>query len=211
MVKGSRNFGEIIGLCKNRGIVIKEVTKEKLDKMVKGTPHQGVAAFFTEKEYETLDDAIERTADKENSFFLVLDGIEDVHNYGAILRSAEAFGVDGVIIGKRRSAPLNEAAYKASAGAASIIPVIKEVNLVNAAKKLKTNGFWVYGADAAGEDVKNIKFSGKVCLVIGSEGFGISNLLEKECDFLISLKMHGLINSLNASVAAGILISKIKN
>ena len=142
-------------------------------------------------------------------FVIIADEIEDPHNLGAILRTAEAAGADGVIIPKRRSASLNATVYKTSAGAASVVKVARVPNLVACIKELKERNIWVYGADMDGNSFDQTDLRGAVALVIGSEGRGMSRLVKEACDFIVSLPMHGQINSLNASVAAGILMYEV--
>jgi len=193
-------------LIKERKLLVKEVPKEKLNALCGGN-HQGIAAQLSFAEYQPLEALFEG---KDDCFLLLLDEITDPTNYGAIIRSAEALGADGIIVSKRRSAPLNAYTFKTSAGAAAHIAISRTENLSLAIKTLKQNGFWIYGADMAGENFKTLKFDKKTCLIIGSEGSGISQKIKENCDFLVSIPMRGKINSLNASVAAGILLSHIE-
>ncbi len=141
-----------------------------------------------------------------NPFIIICDEIEDPHNLGAIIRTAEAAGADGIIIPKRRSASLNATVFKTSAGAASWLPVARVSNLASAVDELKKRGVWIYGTDASGESYESTDLKGSIALVIGSEGFGMSRLIKEKCDFLLRLPMNGKITSLNASVAAGIFM-----
>ena len=180
--------------------------KNKLDKMCGNSTNQGIAADI--EEYKYLDiKALEN--DNDASFVVMLDSIEDPHNFGAIIRTCECAGVDYIIIPKNRSVSVNSTVYKTSCGALANVKIIEVVNLTNTITKLKDLGFWVYGAEANGKNYSNIKFDTKTCLVIGSEGHGLKQIVTKNCDEIISLPMKGKINSLNASVACGILIYEI--
>ncbi|MGN0557420.1 MAG: 23S rRNA (guanosine(2251)-2'-O)-methyltransferase RlmB [Acutalibacteraceae bacterium] len=196
----------IIAECKKRGIVIKEMPRNKLDLKLGGMNHQGVAAVVSSAEYSTIEDIIEKAKTATHPLILVLDEIEDPHNLGAIIRSAEAAGAVGLIIPKRRSAGLNRTVAKVASGALEYLPVARVSNIAAAVEKLKSEGFWAYGADMDGECVYDVDMSGKTALIIGSEGHGISRIVREKCDVIVSIPMFGNINSLNASVAAGILI-----
>lgn len=200
----------ICRMAREQGIVIKQVNEQKLNKMANGGSHQGVIAMTACAEYVEIEDILDiARAKNEPPFIIICDEIEDPHNLGAIIRTAEASGAHGVIIPKRRSASLNHTVFKTSAGAAAWVPVARVSNLSRAVDKLKENGVWIYGTDAGGEDYRNVSFDGAVGLVIGSEGFGISRLIKEKCDFLIRLPMVGKITSLNASVAGGIFMYEI--
>ena len=180
--------------------------KNKLDKMCGNSTNQGIAADI--EEYKYLDiKALEN--DNDASFVVMLDSIEDPHNFGAIIRTCECAGVDYIIIPRNRSVSVNSTVYKTSCGALANVKIIEVVNLTNTITKLKDLGFWVYGAEANGKNYSNIKFDTKTCLVIGSEGHGLKQIVTKNCDEIISLPMKCKINSLNASVACGILIYEI--
>lgn len=205
---GSLNV--IRALAKEKGIPVKDAGNEKLNKMTGGASHQGVVAVGACGEYVTVEDILEVSAKKGTKpFIIICDGIEDPHNLGAIIRTAETSGADGVIIPKRRSAGLNATVYKTSAGAVSYVPVARVSNLASAIDKLKENGVWIYGTDASGSDYCDTDLTGSCGLVIGSEGFGISRLIREKCDLMIRLPMLGNINSLNASVAGGIFMYEI--
>ena len=172
--------------------------------------HQGVIAQPSAVTYVSVDDILKIAEEREEKpFIIIADQIEDPHNLGAIIRTAEACGVHGVIIPKRRSVGANATVYKTSAGALSHMAVARVTNLTETIKDLKDKGVWIYGAEAKGECYCNVKFDGAVALVIGSEGRGISDLVLKQCDFVVSLFMKGKVNSLNASVAGGILMYEI--
>ena len=197
-------------LAKEKGVVVKDALDAKLSKLSGGASHQGVVAIGACAEYVTIDDILAVSEKKGTKpFIIICDEIEDPHNLGAIIRTAETSGADGVVIPKRRSAGLNATVFKTSAGAASYVPVARVSNLASAIDELKERGVWIYGTDASGNDYTATYFTGRCGLVIGSEGFGISKLIQKKCDFMIKLPMLGKINSLNASVAAGIFMYEV--
>ena len=197
-------------LAKENGVVIKDAQDKKLSQLSGGASHQGVVAVGACGEYVTVEDILAVSREKGTKpFIIICDEIEDPHNLGAIIRTAETSGADGVIIPKRRSASLNATVFKTSAGAASYVPVARVSNLASTIDMLKENGVWIYGTDASGSDYSETDFTGSCGLVIGSEGFGISKLIQKKCDFMIKLHMLGKINSLNASVAAGIFMYEV--
>lgn len=201
------SLGLIARMAKEQGIVVKQVSETKLSDMAEGASHQGVIASGACAEYVTVEDILAVSAEKGTKpFIIICDEIEDPHNLGAIIRTAESAGADGIIIPKRRSAALNSTVYKTSAGAASWLPVARVANIPAAIDQLKENGVWIYGTDASGEDYTNSDMTGSVGLVIGSEGFGMGRLVREKCDFLLKLPMYGKITSLNASVAAGIFM-----
>jgi len=197
----------IIAKCKQRGILIKEVSPQKLDYYCGGANHQGVAVMFASQEYSTPEEILELAKERnEDPFIIVCDEIEDPHNLGAIIRTAEACGVHGIIIPKRRSASLNATVAKSASGALEYMKVARVTNIPNTIDFLKENGVWVFGADMEGDDYAQVDFDMPCALVIGNEGKGIGTLTAKKCDRIVSLPMCGKINSLNASVAAGVLM-----
>ncbi len=203
-------LSRLASMAKEKGAVVKEVDSKKLDFMCGGANHQGVAAYVAAHEYASVEDIFAYAEEKgEPPFIVVCDEIEDPHNLGAIIRTAECAGVHGVIIPKRRSASLNFTVGKTSAGALEYMRVARVSNLASTIDELKEKGCWVYGADMDGTDYKKTDFSGAVVLVIGSEGKGIGKLIRQKCDAIVSLPMKGSINSLNASVAAGILMYEV--
>lgn len=198
---------KIIEICREKRIPVKYADSRKLDKLCGGAAHQGVAAFAAAHDYAELDDIFNLAQNRSESPFIVIcDGLEDPHNLGAILRTAEAAGVHGVIIPKRNSVTLNYTVAKTSAGAIEYVPVVKVTNIAGTIDTLKDRGVWVFGADMEGTPWTELDFTGSAALVIGSEGRGLSKLVREKCDFIASLPMKGKINSLNASVAAGILM-----
>lgn len=202
--------GNIIPLAKQRGVVVKEVSAEKLTALTKTPKHGGIAAELCFCEYADVSDILEVSKQKGTPpFIIIADEIADPHNLGAIIRTAEAAGADGVIIPKRRSASLNATVFKTSAGAASWIKVARVSNLVDTIKKLKAENIWVYGMEADGQRYDKTDFSGGCAIVVGSEGFGLGRLVRENCDAIVSLPMFGKVNSLNASVSAGILMYEV--
>lgn len=207
---GGGSVTAIIAKCRAKGILIKEISPQKLDYYCGGANHQGVAVMFASQEYATVDDMFALAETRgEKPFLIICDEIEDPHNLGAIIRTAEATGVHGVIIPERRSASLNATVAKAACGALEYVPVARVTNIANTIDALKQRGVWVFGADMDGDDYTKTDFDTPCALVIGNEGKGIGALTAKKCDAIISLPMHGKINSLNASVAAGILMYEV--
>ena len=201
----------ILGLAKEKGIIIKEVDRRKLDAMSGGLVHQGVIAKVTPFKYcEVLDILEEAEKKNENPFIVILDELEDPHNLGSIIRTAELCGVHGIIIPKRRNVGVTSTVYKCSAGAIEHMKIAKVTNINTTIDLLKSKGVWIYGADIKGNDYSyNTNFSGPCALIIGSEGRGISNLTLKKCDVLVKIPTVGKINSLNASVAGGIMMYEV--
>ena len=203
-------LSEWVNLAKKNNVEVVKVSETDINNLIgKGKPHQGIVGAIKEYNYSSLDDIINYKNDCKYSLIIMLDGLEDPHNLGAILRTADAVSANGIIIPKNRSVSVNSTVYKTASGALSHVKIVEVVNLSNTIRKLKDNGYWVYGADMNGTDYRKVDFKGKTCLVIGSEGHGLKQIVESSCDQIISLPMKGKINSLNASVAAGILIYEI--
>lgn len=197
----------LVSKCRERGIPVKEVAPQKLDFMSGGAAHQGVALIVAAHKYCEVSDIFALAAERgEPPFIIICDEIEDPHNLGAIIRTAEACGVHGIIIPKRRSASLNTVVAKSSAGALEYMNVARVANIPSVIEELKEQGVWVYAADMDGEPWCHTDYTGATALVIGSEGRGVGQLVKKKCDKTVSMPMVGKINSLNASVAAGILM-----
>ncbi|MBQ8624051.1 MAG: 23S rRNA (guanosine(2251)-2'-O)-methyltransferase RlmB [Oscillospiraceae bacterium] len=208
--EGGGSLSLIVKMAKEKEIVVKEVSEQKLSNMSKGGAHQGVIAMGACAEYVEIEDILALAKERnEDPFVIICDEIEDPHNLGAIIRTAESAGAHGIIIPKRRSASLNHTVFKTSAGAASWLPVARVPNIPAAIDELKKNGIWIYGTDASGEDYTKANLKGAIGLVIGSEGFGMGRLVASKCDFMLKLPMKGKITSLNASVAAGIFMYEI--
>ena len=196
---------EIVAMAREQKVIVQEVDRAHLDAMAPG--HQGLIAVVSAYAYKTVDDMLALAKERgEKPFLVILDGVTDPHNLGAIIRSAECAGAHGVIIPERRAVGLTPAAVKASAGAVEYLPVAREVNLTRTIERLKKEGIWIYGTAMNGEDYRKVDYSGAKALVIGSEGEGMSRLVSESCDKVVTLPMKGKIESLNASVAAGILL-----
>ena len=201
----------VLALAKEKGIVTKEVDRRKLDEMSQTSSHQGVIAVVTPYKYFEINDIFKYAEEKgEKPFIIVLDEIEDPHNFGSIIRTAEVCGAHGIIIPKRKNVGATPTVYKTSAGAIEHVKIAKVTNINVAIEEIKKRGVWVYGADMEGEDyIFNTDLTGAVALVIGSEGRGIAKLTKEKCDVLVKIPMVGKITSLNASVAAGIIMYEI--
>lgn len=200
-------LGQIIQLAKERQLIISNVPKAKLDQMTDHQNHQGVVLAVAAYQYSQIDDLFANAeTHQEDPFFLILDELADPHNLGSILRTADAAGVHGIIIPKRRSVGLTSVVAKTSTGAIEHVPVARVTNLVQTAKKLQQRGVWLFGTDMQGTDYRQWQAQGAVALVIGNEGKGISPLLKKTCDEMLTVPMIGHVQSLNASVAASLLI-----
>ncbi len=200
----------IVREAKKGDTIVSFVQKERLDQMSETGKHQGVIAFAAAYEYAQVEDILSAAKQKgEPPFVLLLDGIEDPHNLGAIIRTANQAGVHGIIIPKRRAVGLTATAAKTSAGAINYVPVAKVTNLVQTMEQLKEQGLWFVCADMDGELMYSQNLTGPIGLVIGSEGEGVSRLVKEKCDFITKIPMFGNIDSLNASVAAGVLAYEI--
>ena len=193
----------VIDEAKKRNIVIQQADGARLDRMANGENHQGVIAMISAYPYVSVNDII---SGKDNAFVIICDKITDPHNLGAIIRTANCVGADGVIIPKRDSAGVNSVVMKTSAGAVEYTPVAKVTNLASTIDELKEQGFWITAADMDGQSMYDIDFKGKIAIVVGSEGKGVSRLVREKCDFIAQIPMYGEINSLNASVAAAVLM-----
>lgn len=211
--KGEKHgsINEIIAKARERKIVIVETDKVKINKMSQTGNCQGVIAMVPPFDYSSVDDILQEAKDKnEKTFILILDGIEDPHNLGSIIRTAETAGVHGIIIPKRRSALVNSTVQKTSAGATSFVKIARVNNINETIRYLKDNGVWIYGTDMdASSYYYNEDMTGNIAIVIGSEGFGMERLVKENCDFLVKIPMKGKITSLNASVSAGIIMYEV--
>lgn len=200
----------LIGIAAERKIPIMEVDKNKLDQLSSGERHQGVVAIASARNYYSVDDILEYAKSKdEPPFVIILDGVEDPHNLGAIIRSAECLGAHGVIIPKRRSVGLNTTVAKASAGAVEYMRVAKVTNIASVIDELKERGLWIYAADMGENAYFDVDMTGPMALVLGSEGFGISRLVKEKCDFTVSIPMSGEVNSMNVSCAAAVVMADV--
>lgn len=211
--KGEKHgsINKIISIAKEKRIVIVEVDKQKLNSISQSNNHQGVIAIVPPFNYCEVDDILELAKQKnETPFILILDGIEDPHNLGSIIRTAETAGVHGIIIPKRRAAAVNSTVYKVSAGAVEHVKIARVNNISDTIRYLKENDIWIYGLDMDGEKYYyEESYTGPCALVIGSEGFGMGRLVKENCDVLIKIPMKGKITSLNASVSAGIAMYEV--
>ena len=204
------SINKIISIAKNKGIIIESTTKERIDKIANGR-HQGIVAYTSPVEYSTLEDILKVAEDRnEKSFILLLDEIEDPHNFGAILRTADAVGVHGVLIPKRRSVSINSTVSKTSAGAVEYVKVAQINNVAQTLRHLKDLNFTIVGSDVEGTSIySKINLDDPIVLVIGNEGKGMRRLSKENCDILVKIPMVGKINSLNASVAGAILMYEV--
>lgn len=197
----------VIDMAKKNNIIIQQADGNRLDKMAEGENHQGVIAMVSAYRYATVDDILKKAEDKgESPFVIICDKITDPHNLGAIIRTANCVGAHGVIIPKHESAGVNSVVMKTSVGAVEYTPVAKVTNLATTIDELKDKGFWITCADMDGEMMYDIDLKGSIAIVVGSEGKGVSRLVREKCDFVASIPMYGEINSLNASVAASVLM-----
>ena len=205
------SLGKLLRLAKENGINVQFVNHKKISEIAETESNQGVIAYASEASYVSLDDIFKRAEEKgEPPFIIIADEITDPHNLGAIIRTANATGVHGVIIGKNRSVGLTATVNKTSAGALNYTPVAKVTNLAKTIDELKTRGVWVTGADMSGEsELFKSDMSGAIAIVVGAEGKGISRLVKEKCDFLVQIPMCGEINSLNASVAASLMMYEV--
>jgi 23S rRNA (guanosine2251-2'-O)-methyltransferase len=204
-------IGEILYLSRTNKVPIEYVERQAIDRQTSGMAHQGIIAFTTAKEYLDLDDILAvPVAKKENPFFVILDGLEDPHNLGAIIRTVDASGSHGVIVRERRAVGLTSIAEKASAGALEYVPVARVVNISQTIDTLKHQNIWVVGIDREAESkYTQIDYKPPTAIVVGGEGQGLSELVKKRCDFLVHIPMLGRISSLNASVAAAVVMYEV--
>ena len=208
---GDRRLSEIVSLAKKNRLVIINCNRKKLDTISKTDNHQGVIAMCAATEYVSVQDILDEARELgQDPFIVIADGITDPHNLGAVIRTACAAGAHGLIISKRRSCGVNETVEKVASGAVENLKIAKVSNLNDTVKNLKENGVWVVGTDVSGEKtLYEQDLTGPIALIVGSEGEGMSNLLKQNCDFLINIPMSGKIQSLNASVATGIVLYEI--
>lgn len=211
--KGNRegSINQIISLARGKGIVVQFVDKAKLDSLSSAFSHQGVIAYVSVKEYVDVEDILNAARQKgQDPFIIILDGITDSNNLGSILRTANAVGAHGVIIPKRRAAGLTSVVSKVSAGAVEYVPVARVTNIVHTIEYLKSQNVWIAGTDLSGEKMfYDSDLSGAVALVIGSEGKGMGRLIREKCDFIVGIPMKGEIASLNAAVAAAVIMYEV--
>ena len=197
----------LVGEAIERGIPVVETERRKLDMLSGGAPHQGIIALAAEKDYCSIEDILQIAADRgEKPLIVIADGISDPYNLGAVIRCAEGCGAHGLIIPKRHASGLTPVVSKASAGAIEHLAVAKVPNIAAAVEKLKKEGVWIYAAEAGGSDFRATDMDRAVALVLGSEGEGVSEIVRKKCDYIVSIPMYGKVNSFNVSTAAAILL-----
>lgn len=207
---GEGSIRKLAAMARDKKIQVQYVERTVLDRIAGKRPHQGVAAYVAAHGYCELDDILQAAWDRgEDPFVILLDGLEDPHNLGAIMRTANAAGAHGIVIPNRRSVSLTETVAKASAGAIEYVPVARVSNLAQAIDKLKENGLWIAACDMDGKSYYDAELTGAVALVVGGEGHGVGRLVREKCDFVLSIPMKGQINSLNASNAAAILMYEV--
>lgn len=208
--RGDRRLQAILDDCRAQGISVRFVPREELDRQTRTNTHQGIMAFTSRKEYTGVEELLEHPHGAY-SFLLVLDGIEDPHNLGALLRSADGAGVDGVIIPERRAAGISGTVVKASAGASEHVRIARVVNIARTLEELKQNNVWVVGLDERGkQSYDEIDYNMDCAIVLGAEGKGLHDLVRRKCDMLVSLPMKGAVSSLNVSVAGGIVMYEVE-
>lgn len=206
--EGSVNL--LIGMAAERKIRIVDADKRKLDEMSHGERHQGIVAIAAGRDYSTVEDILAYAKERgERPFLIILDGVEDPHNLGAVIRSAECCGAHGVIIPKRRAVGLTSTAVKASAGAAEYVRVAKVTNLASTIDELKEQGLWIFAADMGGDSYYKTDMTCAAAVVLGSEGFGISRLVKEKCDITVSIPLYGNVNSMNVSCAAAVIMAEV--
>lgn len=205
-----KNMQKIIDMAKAKKIIIQFSERRVMDKLADGENHQGVIAYVSPYEYYELEEVLEIAKQKnEPPFLIICDEITDPHNLGSIIRTANAVGAHGVIIPKRRSAAINQTVVKTSCGAVEYVPVARVTNITQTIKQLKDLGVWVVGTDMNAPLYSEANLTGSIAIVIGNEGDGISRLVKESCDFMVSLPMLGVVSSLNASVAGGVVMYEV--
>ena len=199
---GGARLQELLALCRERGIPVRVEPRDRLDRAANGANHQGVVAFGAAEKYSSIDDTA-----ASGGLHVILDGVEDPHNLGAIIRTAHAAGAAAVVIPERRAAGLNETVGRASAGALAYLPVVRVVNINKTLDELKARGYWIYGLDERGKDTYDqVMFTKPSAIVLGAEGTGLRRLVRERCDRLVRVPMLGRVESLNVSVAAGVVL-----
>ncbi len=209
--RGGAKVQRILSLAGENSVPVEFVERQQMDRLAKSGVHQGVIGFCRDRDYSTVEEIIANRREKnKNNLIVILDGVTDPRNLGSIIRTAYCLGANGIIIPENRAASVTPSASKASAGASTLLPVARVVNIVRTLEYLKKEGFWIYGTDAdKGSDVTSFDYKGNVAVIAGSEGRGIRSLVRRNCDFLISVPMNGTITSLNISVAMGIILFEI--
>ncbi len=205
-----RDSAKVIELAREKGIQVQTVPKTKIEDLVGNAVHQGLVASIAAYEYADIEDVFKKAEEKgEDPFIVILDGVEDPHNLGSILRTADATGVHGIIIPKRRSASLTATVAKASTGAIEHVPVVRVTNLTQTIEQLKARGVWVFGTDMNGTDYRKWNTSGPLAIVMGNEGKGVSRIVKESVDEMVTIPMVGHVQSLNASVASALMMYEV--
>lgn len=205
--KGDVRLDRLVELCRTAGIRVTLESKDQLTRLAKTDAHQGAVAMVRERQFLTIEDLLAAKSKFAHRFFLALDGVEDPHNLGALLRSADGAGVDGVLLPERRSAPISAVVAKTSAGASEHVPIARVINITRALEQMKKANIWVIGLDERGTpDYTDFNFSADCVLVLGSEGTGLHDLVKKSCDHLLRIPMSGSVSSLNVSVAGAVVM-----
>ncbi len=199
----------LVKQAKARGYKVQFAEKAVLDKEVGSSKHQGFIAYTSDFKYTELEDLLQEISNKEDAFIVVADGIEDPHNLGSIIRVCECAGVDGLVIGKHRSAQVTDNVMRISEGSANHLKISRVVNINNALEKIKDIGLWAYALELGGSDLYKQDLKGKICLVIGGEDSGVNDLTKKKCDGVLTIPLSGKVNSLNASVALGVGVFEV--
>jgi 23S rRNA (guanosine2251-2'-O)-methyltransferase len=203
---GGARLAELLALCRERGIPVRVEPRDRLDRAANGTKHQGVVAFGSAEKYSSIDDTA-----ASGGLHVILDGVEDPHNLGAIIRTAHAAGAAAVVIPERRAAGLTETVARAASGALAYLPVVRVVNINRTLDALKERGYWIYGLDERGKHTYDeVEFARPSAIVLGAEGSGLHEHVAKRCDFLVRIPMAGQVASLNVSVAAGVILFEWK-
>lgn len=203
---------EILSLCQKQNLQVKLTGTEELNRLSKNLNHQGVLAILPEFKYTELDDLLKQIPKDQDSTLIMLDGLSDPVNFGSIIRSAVAFDANGIIIGKNRQVQVTGTVSKIATGGEEIIPIVQVTNLTQTIEKLKENGYWVVASAGEGQDAYDeIDYSGKILLIIGSEGFGVSRLVKEHSDFIASIPLPGQVKALNASVATAVFLAQINS
>lgn len=203
---------DVVSLCRQKNIAVKMVSKQYLDKITGELNHQGVAASMPDFVYTQLDDLLKTIPTNEDSTLIMLDGISDPVNFGSIIRSSTAFKVDGIIIGKNRQVPVTGTVSKIATGGEEIIPIVQVTNLTQTIQRLKKEGYWIVASAGEGKDIYDeIDYTGRICLVVGSEGFGVSKLVKENSDFVASIPLPGQVKALNASIATAVFLAQINS
>lgn len=209
LISSNHNEKSLIDLCKKHDIVYKIVDRQQLDQITHNKNHQGVLAYVPPYEYDTLPSLLDELSAKKDPLILILDGIEDPNNFGSLIRTSACLGIDGIIISKNHQVQLTPTVSKVSTGGEEHVPIVQVTNISSSILQLQKNGFWIVASDgSSSRSYDDIDYNGKIAIVVGSEGKGISKLVLKNSDFIVKIPMNGKITSLNAAVAGAIILSQ---